>query len=111
MPRTETKRKIDNEQMTPPERVQTSPAIRRGGFGNAGRWAFCKTVAGEGNTLQCFLDKDNTGEEVTVYFTLLNCEDLSEGHLSLADGTPIWVAKRADNWWCTTPIEGSGDCS
>ena len=81
------------------------------GSGGGDRWAFCKVAAGTGSTLACYLGTDETGEEITVNFELLNCSNLSDGHLTLVDGSRIRVAKDGDDWWCVTPIEGSEDCS
>lgn len=78
-----------------------------GGSGGSIRWAFCAEDAGTGNTLDCFLDKDTTGTPATVYFKLLNCDNLKEGHFTLADGVPIPVMQRNEQWWCIIPIEGT----
>lgn len=100
------KRKINDERLLPPEQLQSIPETRRAG--TEARWAFCKTAAGTGSTLVCFLDKDGTGKEVTVHFELLGgIENLSDGHLSLVDGSRIRVAKDGSDWWCETPIEGT----
>jgi hypothetical protein len=75
------------------------------------RWAFCSAAAGTGSTLSCYLDEDTNGESVTVNFTLLGgISNLSDGHLTLADGTPIPVMMRDGDWWCIIPIEGTEDC-
>lgn len=81
--------------------------VRYGSTGNSLRWAFCSTDFGSDNTLDCFLDTDETGTLVTVYFKLLNCSNLEDGHLTLIDGVPIPVMKRGGNWWCIIPIEGT----
>lgn len=81
--------------------------VRYGSTGNSLRWAFCSEDAGSGNTLDCFLDTDETGTLVTVYFKLLNCSNLDSGHFTLIDGVPIPVMKRNGAWWCIVPIEGT----
>ncbi|HRS71426.1 MAG: hypothetical protein OEV87_01225 [Phycisphaerae bacterium] len=81
--------------------------LRYGSTGNSLRWAFCSEDAGFGNTLDCFLDTDGTGTLVTVYFKLLNCSNIEDGHFTLTDGVPIPVMKRGGNWWCIIPIEGT----
>ena len=81
--------------------------LRYGSTGNSLRWAFCSEDAGSGNTLDCFLDTDETGTLVTVYFKLLNCSNLESGHFTLTDGVPIPVMKRNGDWWCIIPIEGT----
>ena len=102
-------RLIDKERLAAPERAANTPAVRRGG---TDRWAFCKVAAGTGSTLVCYLGTDSGEEadEITVNFELLNCSNLSDGHLTLVDGSRIRVAKDGDDWWCVTPIEGSEDC-
>jgi len=95
-----------SERLAGPEKINAAQTITGGS--SEIRDAYCKVAAGTGNTLVCFLDTDTTGIEITVYFTLLNCSNLSDGQLSLVDGTPIPVRKRADgNWWCIIPIEGT----
>ena len=76
------------------------------------RIAYCKTDAGTGSTLQCFLDTDGSGQEVTVHFQLLGgITNLSDGHLSLVDGTWVPVMAIENEWRCIVPIEGTEDCS
>ncbi len=81
--------------------------VRYGSTGNSLRWAFCSEDAAFGNTLDCYLDTDGTGTLVTVYFKLINCSNLEDGHLTLTDGVPIPVMKRSGNWWCIIPVEGT----
>ncbi len=81
--------------------------VRYGSTGNSLRWAFCSEDAAFGNTLDCYLDNDGTGTLVTVYFKLINCSNLEDGHLTLTDGVPIPVMKRTGNWWCIIPVEGT----
>lgn len=43
-----------------------------------------------------------------VFFTLLGgISDMSDGHLSLVEGTRIPVMKWNENYWCIVPIEGT----
>lgn len=81
--------------------------LRYGATGNSLRWAFCAHDAAFGNTLGCYLDTDQTGTYVTVYFKLLNCSHLVDGHFTLTEGVPLPVMKRGDKWWCLIPIEGT----
>jgi len=75
-------------------------------------WAYCSDTAGTGSSLACYIGADNEGDTVTVYFTLLGgISNLSDGHLSLVDGTPIPIAIRDGEWWCIIPIEGTEDCT
>ena len=88
------------------EFAQARPAAKRGG-GRPIRMAFCKTAAGSGNTIICYLDVDGTGEEVTVRCTLIGVTDLSGCFPTLIDGlgmpvfwdysyeTPCWRSL----WW------------
>jgi len=93
--------------------INISMDRQRGKATGAGiMWAFCSAVASTGSTLDCYLGKDADGDLVTVNFTLLGgISDLSDGHLSLVDGTPIPVAIRDGAYWCIIPIEGTEDCT
>ena len=78
------------------------------------RMAFCKTAAGSGNTIVCYLDTDATGEEVTVWCTLIDATNLNECFPTLVDGvgmpvfwdysysTPCWRSL----WW----FQGKEEC-
>lgn len=82
------------------------------GSGSSVRKAYAKTDAGAGNSLNCYLDTDSTGIEVTVYFELLGITDLEDGHLDIEDGTGIWIAYNSilSRWECTTPVQGTTSC-
>lgn len=62
------------------------------------RKAYCKTAAGTGATIACYLDTDGTGEEVTVTCTLIQASNLSSCFPTLADGTMMPVWKDGDTW-------------
>jgi len=69
------------------------------------RIAYCKTDAGSGKTLVCFLDKDSTGTEITVHFAIAQGgTDLNEAAPRLKDGDPVYVQKINDGtndyWRC-----------
>jgi hypothetical protein len=81
--------------------------VRFSSIGSSLQWAFCAADAAYGNTLECFLSTDKVGTLITVYFTLVNCTALNDGHLSLRTGTPIPVMRRDGQWWCIIPIEGT----
>lgn len=102
-----------SERLAGPEKINAAQTITGGG----GSWAFCKTVAGTGNTLQCFLGVDKTEEndplEVTVYFNIYDPEtgskdgacNLNETDFTAYDGLPIRVARRGGEWWYIHPLE------
>ena len=86
--------------------------LRFGGSGGSSvRWAFLKTTTGASNNLQAYLDKNLTGQEITVFFTLLASSNVSDSHYTLMVGTPLPVMKLNDNWWCLIPLQGVQQCT
>lgn len=85
--------------------------VRYGGSGSSGgvRTAFLKTTTGT-NTLQAYLDKNLTGEVITVQFTLLACNSIAEGHYTLTVGIPLPVIKISETWRCLIPLQGTESC-
>jgi hypothetical protein len=55
------------------------------------RRAFCKTDAGSGGTIVCYLDTDETGQEVTVTCKLSRANNLNECFPLLQNGEEIAV--------------------
>lgn len=99
-----------NERQTSPGAIQKTKSQR---YSTGLRKAFAKTSAGTGSTLTCYLDTDNTGPEVTVHFALTGgISNLSEGHITIVDGTWFWVVYNfaESRWEHIAPIEGSEDC-
>ena len=78
-----------------------SPRRIRGdrGGGRQVRMAYCKTAAGSGDTIVCYLDQDglNAAEDndVTVHCTLIGATDLSSCFPTLTDGLPMPEIGRA----------------
>jgi hypothetical protein len=105
---TELQQKIDREQVAAPERVCSTPAVRRGGDGP--RRAFCKTAAGAGTTIAAYLDMDATGTEVTVNCDIDNGSNLNDAFPLLKDGTPLTVYNIGGTWYCTTLFTANEDC-
>lgn len=64
------------------------------------RWAYCKEDAGEDDTIDCYLDVDGTGEEITVYCNLSGIINLYEASRLLKDGDilPVYYDIDEDKW-------------
>jgi len=65
------------------------------------RKAYCKTDAGAGTTLACYLDSDDSNDEVTVNFNTTNGTALNACLPPLSDGDMILVINIDGDWWCT----------
>jgi len=79
------------------------------------RIAYCKTDAGAGTTLVCYLDKDATGTEITVYFSIAQGgANLNEAAPRLKDGDKVFVQKIYDGtndyWWCIQTFDQDEEC-
>ena len=74
------------------------------------RIAYCKTDAGAGTTIVCYLDTDGTGTEITVNCSIMNGTDLNAAVPRLEDGGVLLVTKVGDTWWAIHPFNGSEDC-
>lgn len=85
-----------------------SPPARLGG---AIKRAYCKTNAGSGSTIVCYLGIDATGTEITVNCDLFEATDLSACLPLLTDGKAIPVYKVGDNWYCAWWFSGTEDCA
>lgn len=73
--------------------------------------AFCKTDAGDGSTIVCYLNADATGREITVYCRLFEgATNLSQCAPLLADGNEIDVYYDGTVWRCYYPFIKSEDC-
>jgi len=103
-----TRRLIDNERLLPPERAGTIPSVRR----SAGiRIAYCKNAAGTGSTIDCYLDTDGTGTEVTVTCLLSRTSNLNAAFPLLQDGDAINIWNNAVTWTSLQTFIGSEACS
>jgi len=75
------------------------------------RTAYCKVNAGNGETIDCYLDKDATGREITVHCRLFEgATNLSECAPLLADGDDIDVFYDGSKWRCPYPFIKSENC-
>jgi len=75
------------------------------------RRAFCKNDAGSGNTIDCYLDIDGTGTEITVTFDIAQGgSNVNEAEPRLKDGDPITVYKDGNTWRCYTVLQPTEDC-
>lgn len=72
------------------------------------RKAYCKTDAGSGQTLVCYLDTDATGTEITVNFSLATGENMEDIFPDLTNGDLIFVQQFGSDWWCVQIIGHSG---
>jgi len=100
-----------NEKPTVPEVIQARPAKR---YPAGIRKAFLKNDFSTGSTVNCYLDTDSTGMEVTVYFSLPpGTSNLSDCEPSLKDGQ--WVGVFYNNldgqWQALCGLAGAQDCS
>lgn len=75
------------------------------------RRAYCKTDAGAGTTIVCYLDTDATGTEITVHCSIHNGANLNAALPRLEDGKWIMVTKIGTTWYCESPFAGSEDCA
>lgn len=74
------------------------------------RIAYCKTDAGAGSTIVCYLDTDGTGTEITVNCNISGGSNLNTSLRRLEDGNRMIVAKIGANWYCKEGFQGSEDC-
>ncbi len=86
--------------------------VRIGSSGsNALRWAFLN----EEDTFTswtAYLDKNLTGDLVTVTFTLTGgATSTANGHYTLSAGLPVPVMKLNDQWRCLYPLQGVDICT
>lgn len=75
------------------------------------RVAYCKDDAGAATTIDCYLDTDATGTQITVTcFIAQGGTKLNEAVPRLADGDGILVSKVGATWRCLTTFMASEDC-
>jgi len=93
--------RAQRERAVSPAIVQRGRAVRPVSGGAADiRIAFCKTDAPAAATIQCYLDTDHSGQEVTVHCTISKGgTQLSECAPLLEDGDPIHVYLSASGQW------------
>ena len=96
----------DKERLSSPQIIQPTKAGRH----NSGvRSAFCKTAAGEGTTIDAYLDTNITGDEITVNCIIAGGTDLNNAVPRLTQGfeIPVW---QIGGVWKTLPFQASQDC-
>lgn len=71
---------------------------------------YCKTDAGEGSTIVCYLDTDGTGDEITVHCSISGGSDLNAAIRRLEDGDRIAVYKIGSTWYAAEGFQASTDC-
>lgn len=74
------------------------------------RLAFCKTDAPASSTIICYLDIDETGEEISVKCDIIGTSDLNNAVVRLVDGYPLKVAMINGEWHCLGDFQKSLDC-
>ena len=74
------------------------------------RLAFCKTAASSGTSIVCYLDTDETGEEITVECSISGGSDLNTAIPRLTDGLEILVWQ-INGVWKTNTFQATTDCS
>jgi hypothetical protein len=72
--------------------------------------AYVKTTPGAVTEVDCYLDVDATGDEITVKCSIAGSVKLNAATPRIADGLPIFVQKFGDDWWCTTIFQKTEDC-
>jgi len=96
------------EKLRPPEMVQTGRAIRPEATGIHS--AFCKTDAGLGSTIVCYLDVDTTGTQITVHCEICGGTNLSGASPLLSNGKRISVYFDGTEWLSVQTFDSCEDC-
>ena len=95
------------ERLLSPQMVQKTTAVR---YPYGSRIAYCKTDAGAGSTIVCYLDEDDSDTEITVNCNISGGSNLNAAIRRLEDGDRMIVAKIGANWYCEEGFQGSEDC-
>lgn len=61
-------------------------------------------------TVECYLDRDVFGDQITVRCYIAGGMWLTEATPRLIDGNIIFVVKIDDEWWCVTTFQATEDC-
>ncbi len=96
----------EKEELLSPPTIQPTKAGRHSGV----RSAYCKTAAGAGTSIVCYLDTDETGIEITVECTIAGGSNLNSAIPRLTDGLeiPVW---RINGVWKTFTFQATTGCS
>jgi len=99
------------ERLTSPELVQKTRALRASA-GTGIHHAFCKTDAPAGCEIICYLDEDETGEEIEVHCRISGGGNkyLNASSRRLENGDSLEVTKINDEWWALEGFQTSEDC-
>ena len=62
--------------------------------------AYVKTTPTTGTTVTCYLDTNDTGEEVTVQCHIVDTANLEDATPTLTDNVPLLVVKIGGTWCC-----------
>ncbi len=89
-----------------PQVIQRGGAVRHGG-GDGARLAYCKTDAPDSDEIDCYLDTDETGEQVTVKCRIANGSSLMYASEYLKDGDAFLVIKVNGVWESTNLFNGA----
>jgi hypothetical protein len=89
---------------------QLLPKIPKSGGATGIHSAFCKTDAGAGATIVCFLDTDTTGTEITVSCVICGGTALNSAFPRLVDGTRIFVFQDGNTWRALQIFQATEDC-
>jgi hypothetical protein len=84
---------------------------RGGSGGGAVHKAFPVADAGAGATIECYLDTDATGEEITVNCSIAGGTDLNEAIPKLTNGLTIFVRKFGTDWHCVNVFQAYEECT
>ena len=99
------------ERQRSPKMVQETKAVRHPvGSGSGVRLAYCKEDAPGDNTIDCYLDTNETGTEVAVTCHICKGSALNEATPRLADNDEIFVIEIGGTWYCITTFHATEDC-
>ena len=98
----------ESEALASPERVQ-SPGTSRHSLAIP-RLAYCKTDAGAGSIITCYLDKNLTGREISVKCSICGGSNLNSAIPKLETGVPIIVSNIDGEWRCHSNFQGYEEC-
>jgi hypothetical protein len=100
----------DKNRFKGPEFIQVDSPPARSGVGL--QRAFCKTNAGSGSTISCYLGADSSQmPEITVHCDLFEATNLSACLPLLTDGRGIPVYQSGGVWYCAWWFTGTEVCS
>ncbi len=82
--------------------------MKNRGGGSQIRIAYCKTDAPDANTIEVYLDTDETGEQVTAECFISNGSSLLYAAPFLKDGQPVFVSNINGTWYIVgVPFSGA----